>query len=119
MNKSIKIKHNSKKNANIPSLATVQELLWVAFSIFSACAIVSNRIESKNSEIKNVMPDRGLRNEKNLRNRVEPFVMLHSKKRKKQNWVNLPISASLGYKNLSQFIRPEISLIQFKSNQRR
>lgn len=116
MNKSIKVKHSNKKNASVPSLATVQELLWVAFSIFSASAIVSNRIESKNSEIKNVMPNRGLRKEKNLRSRVEPLVMLHSKINKKQCWVNLPVSASLGFKNLSQFCEPEISLIQFKSN---
>ena len=116
--KSFKIKHNSNKNASVPSLATVQELLWVAFSIFSASAIVSNRIESKNSEIKNVMPNRGLRKEKNLRNRVEPLVMLHSNKRNKKSWVNLPISASLGFKNLSLFCRPEISQIQLKSNLR-
>jgi len=109
LEKDIKIDHSSKDNPPVPSLFTIQSMLWTVFCLFTGKAMVSNRIESKNAEIKNIMPNRGLRSEKNLRSRVEPFVMFHSP----QNCeapapLDLPISPRLGLMNLGRFMKPNI-----------
>jgi len=109
LEKEIKINHSSKDNLPVPFLLTIQSMLWTMFCLFSGKAMVSNRIESKNAEIKNIMPNRGLRSENNLRSRVEPFVMLHASKDHEDPAVlELPIGPRLGLMYLGRFMRPDI-----------
>ena len=75
---SIKIDHSRKDNPPVPSILVVQELIWVAFCVFNGSYMVSSLIESKNSIIRHIMPNRGLRTETHLRNHLAPRLQFHS-----------------------------------------
>jgi len=112
---SIKIDHSSKDNPPVPPISVVQELIWVAFCVFNGSYMISSLIESKNSVIRHVMPDRGLRTETHLKNHLAPRLQFHSGSSfsglpaivPPQN--PLPICGSVGFNNLDKFLTPKLN----------
>lgn len=108
----IHIDHSSKDNPPVPPISVVQELIWVAFCVFNGGYMVSNLIESKNSLIRHVMPDRGLRSETHLRNHLAPRLQYYSGNILDENQsdqFSLPIRGSAGFYNLDKFITPNMN----------
>lgn len=118
---SIKIDHSSKNNPPVPPISVVQELIWVAFCVFNGRYMVSSLIESKNSVIRHVMPDRGMRTETHLKNHLVPRLQFHSGISFSElsaivpRQEPLPIRGSIGFYNLSKFLRVDLHNLQVLS----
>ncbi len=118
---SIKIDHSSKNNPPVPPISVVQELIWVAFCVFKGGYMVSSLIESKNSVIRHVMPDRGLKTETHLRNHLGPRLQFHSGSSFSElpatssSQKSLPIRGSVGLYNLDKFLTPDLKNLQVLS----
>jgi len=103
-------------NVESPSDEDVSRILWVAFMIFGNKSIVSNRIESLNSEFKLIIPNRGMHNEAHVLNRVKRLVQLKSALTiVSSSQMKLPVSARLGFNNLMHFFEPDPGYIEFIS----
>ena len=61
------------------SKEVVQRILWVAFMIFGGKSIVSNRIESFNSELKRAIPKEGMHTEAHILNRITRAIQLKNR----------------------------------------
>ncbi|MDH5403827.1 MAG: hypothetical protein OEY49_15120 [Candidatus Heimdallarchaeota archaeon] len=59
---------------DIPSKDEISRMLWVSKMIFGNKSIVSNRVESVNSEFKLIIPNRGMQNENHIANRIKRLV---------------------------------------------
>ena len=98
-----------------PVKEIVSRILWVALMVFGNKSIVSNRVESVNSEFKLIIPNRGMQNDRHISNRIKRLVQL-------KNIVSItsslkietPISARLGFNNLMNFLEPNIDNIEFR-----
>ena len=100
-------------DVKIPDEEAVSRMLNTTFMIFSNKAIQSNRIESHNNQIKRVIPDRGLQNEKHLNNRITRAIQINNREIiDVSSSMSLPISSKLGFINLNQFFIPNISKFQ-------
>ncbi len=62
-----------------PSKEVVSRILWVTFMIFGNNSIVSNRIESLNSELKLIIPNRDMHNENHIMNRIKRLIQLKNR----------------------------------------
>lgn len=102
------------QTVDIPSKEGVNRILWVVFMIFGNKSIVSNRIESVNSEIKQIIPNRGMRNEKHIENRIKRFVQVKNGiSITSSSSSKIPVSARLGFNNLMNFCVPDLAEIEF------
>ena len=96
-----------------PSKEVVTRVLWVAFMIFGNKSMVSNRIESLNSEFKLIIPNRGMRHENHILNRIKRLIQLKTAiSMTSSSQMKLPVSARLGFNNLMQFFDPDPSKIE-------
>ncbi|MCE7736997.1 MAG: DDE-type integrase/transposase/recombinase [Candidatus Heimdallarchaeota archaeon] len=98
-----------------PPKEVISRILWVTFMVFSNKSIVSNRIESLNSEFKLVIPNRGMHNENHVLNRIKRLVQLKSALTvASSSRMKLPVSARVGFNNLLHFFEPDPSQIEFR-----
>ena len=101
-----------------PSKEVVSRVLWVAFMSFGNKSIVSNRIESLNSEFKLIIPNRGMRHENHIRNRIKRLVQLKTTiSMTSSSQMKLPVSARLGFNNLMQFFDPDPFKIELRTEE--
>lgn len=92
---------------DIPPKEVISRILWVTFMIFGSKSIVSNRIESLNSEFKLVIPNRGMHHDGHVLNRIKRLIQLKSAiSITSSSGMKLPVSARLGFKNLMEFFDP-------------
>ena len=108
-----------------PSLSAIQRLLWVTFCIFNIGAIQSNKVESVNRSIKDLMPNRGLKTTTHYSNHLSAHFMssqFTTQTSKPSYQPTLPIfppcTPSLGFHNLGAFLEPKVSHIQIKKEVR-
>lgn len=95
---------NDLKTVTTPDRGTVMRLLNTTFMIYGNRCIVSNRIESFNSQIKQVIPQRGMRDKNKVENRIERFIQLNNRDPiVSSSQMTLPISSKLGFDNLNKF----------------
>ena len=59
-----------------PSEDEISRMLWVTTMVFGNRSIVSNRVESVNSEFKLIIPNRGMQNENHIVNRIKRLIQL-------------------------------------------
>lgn len=98
-----------------PSNEVIRRILWVTFMVFGNKSIVSNRIESLNSEFKLIIPNRGMHNENHILNRIKRLVQLKSAMTiASSSRMKLPVSARVGFNNLLHFFEPYPSQIEFR-----
>jgi hypothetical protein len=98
-----------------PTREAISRILWVTFMVFGNKSIVSNRIESLNSEFKLVIPNRGMHNENHVLNRIKRLVQLKSALTVASSpRMKLPVSARVGFNNLLHFFDPDPSQIEFR-----
>jgi len=98
-----------------PSKEVISRILWVTFMIFGNKSIVSNRIESLNSEFKLIIPNRGMHNKDHILNRIKRLVQLKSAMTvASSSQMKLPVSARVGFNNLLYFFEADPSQIEFR-----
>ncbi|MFQ5441053.1 MAG: DDE-type integrase/transposase/recombinase [Nitrosopumilaceae archaeon] len=98
-----------------PTKQVVSRILWVTYSIFRNKSIVSNRIESMNSEFKLIIPKRGMHHEGHILNRIKRLVQIKNiLDITSSSQMKLPVSARLGLRNLNEFFEPEPSKIELR-----
>ncbi len=90
----------------------VQRLLWLTFCIFKGGYITSNRIESKNNEIKQFL-GRGLKKPEHYETRLSQFFLLHGWKTDNKEYDTS--TNHFGFQNLDKFIKSDISRIAISS----
>ncbi|MFV2015255.1 MAG: DDE-type integrase/transposase/recombinase, partial [Candidatus Heimdallarchaeota archaeon] len=94
---------------DVPSEVEISRMLWVITMVFGNKSIVSNRVESVNSEFKLIIPNRGMQNEHHIVNRIKRLVQLKNALALDTNsQIANPISARLGFNNLMNFLEPNI-----------
>lgn len=102
------------KGVDIPLKEEISRMLWVSKMIFGNKSIVSNRVESVNSEFKLIVPNRGMHNENHIANRIKRLVQLKNLSTvASSSRMMLPVSARLGFNNLMKFFNPKIENIEF------
>lgn len=100
------------KGVDTPTEEDISEMLWLTSMVFGNKSIVSNRVESVNSEFKLIIPNRGMQNEKQVSNRINRFIQLKNVSPINSNDENLfPVSPRLGFNNLMNFCEPMIENI--------
>ena len=101
-----------------PTKAVINRILWVTFMVFGNKSIVSNRIESLNSEFKLIIPNRGMHNENHILNRIKRLVQLKSAMTvASSSRMKLPVSARVGFNNLLHFFEADPSQIEFRKEE--
>ena len=103
------------KSVNTPDKEIVDRLLNLTFMIFGNKSIVSNRIESFNSQVKLALPERGMHKEVHLKNRVDRFIQINNGDTAVSSLeMTLPVSARMGFNNLNQFFIHNIHQISLR-----
>ena len=110
----------------IPSLAAIQRLLWITFCIFNTGAIQSNKIESVNRSIKDLIPNRGLKTTTHYSNHFSAHFLssqftTQTPKNAQQPSLSPfppPCTPSLGFHNLGAFLEPKVSHIRIQKEMR-
>jgi len=106
---------STPKEVDTPSKGIIQRMLWVTIMIFGNKSIVSNRVESVNSEFKLIIPNRGMQNENHISNRINRFIQLkNASPISSSNETKFPVSARLGFNNLMNFIDVNIEKIEIR-----
>ncbi len=104
----------SPKGVDIPSKEIIGRLLWVSKMVIGDKSIVSNRVESVNSEFKLIIPNRGMQNENHISNRIKRLIQLKNLSTvASSSRMLLPFSARLGFNNLLEFFSPKTENIEF------
>ncbi|MCY3413735.1 MAG: DDE-type integrase/transposase/recombinase [Candidatus Heimdallarchaeota archaeon] len=104
---------STPKGIDIPTKEEISKILWVSKMIFGNKSIVSNRVESVNSEFKLIIPNRGMHNENHIANRIKRLVQLKNLSSvASSSRMKLPVSARLGFNNLMNFFEPNIENIE-------
>ena len=110
------VNHAKNENPMIPTITVVQELMWMAFAVFQGGYIISNLIESMNSNVRLAIPSRGVKTMAQLRDHVNGFVQTRNKHTSGGfgsigSSMSLPVRSSLGFFNLDKFMSPQIENI--------
>lgn len=100
-------------HVKIPSIEEVQRILWIAFSVFGAKPMQSNRIEVENRNYKDFIPDRGLKTLQHYINHLLPF--LGSRSLHQMSIQCNPRAYRIGLRNLNQFMVPRVDQISIIS----
>lgn len=104
---------STPKGVDIPTKEDIRRILWIAKMVFRDKNIVSNRVESVNSEFKLIVPNRGMHNENHIENRIKRLVQLKNLSTvASSSRMKLPVSARLGFNNLMHFFEPNIKNIE-------
>ena len=107
--------HSTPDGVDVPTKQDISRMLKATRKIFLDKSIVSNRVESVNSEFKLIIPNRGMENEKHIVNRVKRLVQLRNALSLNVNSkIDSPVSARLGFNNLMNFFKPNIENIVFR-----
>jgi len=82
---------------------------------FGRKSIVSNRIESLNTEFKLIIPNRGMHNEVHVYNQIKRLIELKNiLSIGSSSSITIPVSARLGFNNLMNFLEPNIEKIELR-----
>ena len=106
---------STPKGVDVPTKAEISRMLWVTTMVFRNKSIVSNRVESVNSEFKLIIPNRGMQNENHIVNRIKRLIQLKNALSLETNsQIDNPVSARLGFNNLMNFFDPNIKNIDLR-----
>lgn len=106
---------STPKGVEVPTTDEVSRMLWITTMVFRNKSIVSNRVESVNSEFKLIIPNRGMQNKNHIANRIKRLIQLKNALSLETNsHIKYPVSARLGFNNLMNFCSPNIKNILFR-----
>ena len=106
---------STPNGVDVPDERDISRMLWTTLMVFSNKSIVSNRVESVNSEFKLIIPNRAMQNENHIINRIKRLFQLKNALSLNSNsQIASPVSARLGFNNLMNFFNPNIENLSFR-----